>query len=115
FLGPNRLRDGVRSFGGAIRAALDRSTAPFVGREAMIRDGRLASLKHTQHWPQTISVFSPMPEPEKGEPHGAATLLRVPVNTTDRAEAAQLRISWAVFLPISDASDIVIPVDGSAL
>src|SRR5208282_1720989 len=77
FLGPNRLRDGVRSFGGAIRAALDRSTAPFVGREAMIRDGRLASLKHTQHWPQTISVFSPMPEPEKGEPHGAATLLRV--------------------------------------
>ncbi len=56
-----------------------------------------------------------MPEPEKGEPHGAATLLRVPVNTTDRAEAAQLRISWAVFLPISDASDIVIPVDGSAL
>ena len=56
-----------------------------------------------------------MPELEKGEPHGAATLLRVPVGATDRAEAAQLRISWAVFLPISDASDIDIPVDGSAV
>ena len=114
FLGPNRLSDGVRSFGGAIRDVVDRSTAPFVGREAMIRDGRLAKLKRTQHWPQTISVLRPMPDPEKGEPHGAATLLRVPVGATDQAEAAQLRISWAVFLPISDASDIIIPVDGNA-
>ena len=112
FLGPNRLSDGVRSFGGAIRTAVDRSTAPFVGREAMILDGRLTSLKRSQRWPQTISVFSPRPEPEKGEPHGAATLLRAPI---DRAEAAQLRVSWAVFLPISDASDILIPVDESAL
>ncbi|GIL01093.1 MAG: hypothetical protein BroJett030_09920 [Alphaproteobacteria bacterium] len=115
FLGPNRSSDGVRSFGGAIRAATDRSTAPFVGREAMIPDGRLASLKRTQHWPQTISVLSPEPVSEKGEPHGATTLLRAPPGSTERAEVAQLRVSWAVFLPVSDASDIIIPVDGSAL
>jgi hypothetical protein len=115
FLGPNRLSDGVRSFRGTIRSAVDSSTAPFIGREAMVRDGRLASLKRTPHWPQTISVLSPTPEPEKGEPHGAATLLRVSVGTTDRAQAAQIRVSWAVFLPISDASEIVIPVDESAL
>lgn len=115
FLGPNRSSVGVRSFGGAIRIAVDRSTASFVGREALIQDGRLASLKRTQHWPQTISVLSPRPEREKGEPHGAATLLRVPLGATDRTGAAQLRISWAVFLPISDASDIVIPIDESTL
>ncbi|CAN7727809.1 sacsin N-terminal ATP-binding-like domain-containing protein [Mesorhizobium sp. LjRoot246] len=115
FLGPNRSSDGVRSFGGAIRSAIDNSTAPFVGREAMIPDSRLASLKRTQHWPQTISVLSPEPVSEKGEPHGATTLLRASPGATDRAEVAQLRVSWAVFLPISDASDFVIPVDGSAL
>ena len=91
---------------------MERSTAPFVGREAMIGNGRLASLKRAQHWPKTISVLSPRPETEKGEPHGAATLLRAPI---ERPEVAQLRISWAVFLPISNASDVVIPVDGSAL
>lgn len=115
FLGPKCLSDGVRSFGGAIEAAADRSTAPFVGREAMVPDGRLADLRRTRHWPQTIDVRSPKPVPEKGEPHGAATLLRVPMSTIHPAETAQLRISWAVFLPISDASDIVIPVDGKAL
>jgi hypothetical protein len=111
FLGPSRLSDGVRSFGGAIKTTLDTSTAPFVGREAKIVEGRLKRLKRSEQWPQTISVLSPRPEPEKGEPHGAATLLRAPIN---RAEVAQLRISWAVFLPISDAFDIVIPVDESA-
>lgn len=114
FLGPNRLSEGVRLFGGTIGAAADGSTAPFVGREAMTPDGRLASLKRTQHWPQTISVLRPEPVPEKGEPHGAATLMRVPLGASDRTDATQLRLSWAVFLPISDASDIVIPIDGSA-
>ncbi len=115
FLGPSRLSDGVRSFGGAIGATTDRSTAPFVGREAMALDGRLAALRRTQHWPQTITVLSPQPVPEKGEPHGAATLLRIPQRGIERDASAQLRISWAVFLPISDASDIVIPVDSSTL
>jgi hypothetical protein len=114
-LGPRRLSNGVRSFGGAIRAAGDGPTAPFVGREGMIPDGRLANLKLTPHWPQSISVLSPRPEPEKGEPHGAATLLRLPWGAPNQSEAGQLRISWAVFLPISDASDITIPVDGGAL
>jgi hypothetical protein len=115
FLGQGRLGDGVRSFGGAIAATTERSTAPFVGREAMALDGRLAALKRTQHWPQTITVLSPQPVPEKGEPHGAATLLRIPKGAIERAASAQLRISWAVFLPVSDASDIVIPLDGSTL
>jgi hypothetical protein len=114
-LGPSRLSNGARSFGGAIRAVGDGPTAPFVGRERTIPDGRLANLKLTPHWPQSISVLSPRPEPEKGEPHGAATLLRVPWGVPNRSEAGQLRISWAVFLPISDASDVSIPVDGGAL
>ncbi|MCB1467022.1 MAG: hypothetical protein KDK08_07745, partial [Rhizobiaceae bacterium] len=114
-LGPSHLSNGVRSFGGAIRAVGDGPTAPFVGREGMIPDGRLANLKLTPHWPQSISVLSPRPEPEKGEPHGAATLMRAPWGAPNRSEAGQLRISWAVFLPISDASDISIPVNGGAL
>jgi hypothetical protein len=44
------------------------------------------------------------------EPHGAATLLRV-----SKSALSQLRISWAVFLPISEASDISIPPDGNTL
>jgi hypothetical protein len=115
FLGPKRMSNGVRSFGGAIRTAMDKLKAPFIGREAMIRDGRLARLKRTEHWPKTISVLSATPQPEKGEPHGAATLLRVPAGPASLAEAAQLRVSWAVFLPVSDASDIVIQLDESAL
>jgi hypothetical protein len=115
FVGPNRLSDAVHVFGGKIEGAQDRSTASFVGREAMAFDGRLADLKRTPYWPQTITVLSPRPVPEKGEPHGAATLLRIPHKETARSTPAQLRISWAVFLPISDASDIIIPLDDRAL
>lgn len=115
FLGPSRLSDGVRSFGGAIGATADNSTTPFVGREAMAFDGRLAALRRTRHWPQTITVLSAQPVPEKGEPHGAATLLWIPKRESERTESAQLRISWAVFLPISDASDIVINIYDSTL
>src|SRR6185436_17876278 len=88
----------------------DRSVGQFVGREAMIVDGRLAGLRQTPHWPKTISVLSPTPQPEKGEPHGAATLLRA-----SKSVPSQLRISWAVFLPISEASDVEIPLDGNLL
>ncbi|WP_067732778.1 sacsin N-terminal ATP-binding-like domain-containing protein [Novosphingobium naphthalenivorans] len=116
FVGPNRLGDGVHAFGGKIEAAPERSTALFVGREAMALDGRLAELKRTPHWPQTITVLNPQPVPEKGEPHGAVTLLRIPyTEEVARIAPAQLRISWAVFLPISDESSIVIPLDDSAL
>lgn len=115
FVGPNRLGDGVHAFGGKIEAASAKSTASFVGREAMAIDGRLAELKRAPHWPQTITVLSPQPVPEKGEPHGAATLLRIPHGGIGRTAHAQLRISWAVFLPISDVSDTLIQLDDSAL
>lgn len=111
FLGPDRLNDSVRSFGGVIGNTADRSTAPFIGREAMVLDGRLAELRLTEVWPRTITVRSPHPVPEKGEPHGAATLLRIPHGGIARTMPARLRISWAVFLPISDESSIDIPLD----
>jgi hypothetical protein len=109
-LGPKHWHSGTRSFGGTIKTRPDQSMGQFVGREAMILDGRLAGLRLTAHWPKTISVLSPTPQPEKGEPHGAATLLRA-----SKSALSQLRISWAVFLPISEASDITIPLDGNAL
>jgi hypothetical protein len=111
FQGPDRLNGSVRTFGGAIGNTADRSTAPFVGRETMALDGRLAELRRTPHWPQTTTVRSPKPGPEKGEPHGAATLLRIPHGGSARTMPARLRISWAVFLPISDESSIDIPLD----
>ena len=109
-LGPKHWHSGTRSFGGTIKTRPEQSVAQFVGREAMILDGRLAGLRLTPHWPKTISVLSPTPQPEKGEPHGAATLVRA-----SKSAPSQLRISWAVFLPISEASDIAIPLDGSIL
>ncbi|MFT4091204.1 MAG: hypothetical protein QM645_10760 [Asticcacaulis sp.] len=111
FVGPNRLGDSLHVFGGKIEATPERSVVSFVGREAMALDGRLADLKRTSHWPQTITVLSPQPVPEKGEPHGAATLLRIPYGGDARTMPARLRISWAVFLPISDESSIDIPLD----
>jgi hypothetical protein len=111
FVGPNRLGDGVHAFGGKIEVAPERSTALFVGRETMALDGRLAELKRPPLWPQTITVLSPQPVPEKGEPHGAATLLRIPHGGSARTMPARLRISWAVFLPISDESSIDIQLD----
>ena len=109
-LGPKHWHSGVRSFGGTIKSRPDQLVGQFVGREAMIPDGRLADLRRTSHWPKTISVLSPKPQSEKGEPHGAATLLR-----TSNTASSQLRISWAVFLPISEAFDVTIPLDGSPL
>jgi hypothetical protein len=82
----------------------------FVGREAMISDDRLAGLRLNRHWPKTITVLSPTPQPEKGEPHGAAMLLRA-----SKSDRSQLRISWAVFLPVSEIADIEIPLNGNSL
>ncbi|WP_290482030.1 sacsin N-terminal ATP-binding-like domain-containing protein, partial [Hyphomonas sp. UBA3201] len=109
-LGPKHWQSGTRSFGGTIKIRSDQSVAQFVGRETMALDGRLAGLRQTPHWPKTISVLSPTPQPEKGEPHGAATLLRASEGTL-----SQLRISWAVFLPISEDYDTTIPLDGNSL
>lgn len=109
-LGPKHWHSGTRPFGGTTTTGADRSVGQFVGREAMILDGRLARLRLTPHWPKTISVLSPTPQPEKGEPHGAATLLRA-----SKSAPSQLRISWAVFLPISEIAEIVIPMDGETL
>lgn len=109
-LGPKGWHTGIRLFGGTIKTHPDQSVGKFVGREATILDGRLARLRLTPHWPKTISVLSPTPQPEKGEPHGAATLLRAA-----KTAQSQLRISWAVFLPISETADIDIPVGESGL
>jgi hypothetical protein len=103
-LGPKHWHSGTRSFGGTINSDPDKSTAQFVGREATIPGGRPARLRLTPHWPKIISVLNPTPQPEKGEPHGAATLLR-----TARNAQSRLRISWAVFLPTSEEVDIVVP------
>ena len=109
-LGPREWLSGARSFGGAIDTHPDHLVSRFVGREATIQKGRLAHLRRSPHWPRTISVLSPKPQPEKGEPHGAATLLH-----DAKSSQSQLRISWAVFLPISENTDITIPIDDASI
>jgi hypothetical protein len=104
-LGPVKWTNGIRSFGGDARTLPSRESAPFVGREATLSVERLVLLQRDPHWPTTIDVRSPQPKPEKGEPHGAATLIRAPQN-----RPAELRISWAVLLPVSDEGDIRIPL-----
>ena len=99
-----------RSFRGTIETRPDGSASSFVGRETMVRGGRLEDLQRSPHWPKTITVFDPEPQPEKGEPHGAVTLSRGAMKGP-----SQLRISWAVFLPVSEDSEVVIPIDGADL
>ena len=65
-----------RSYRGTIKTHPYESAAPFVGREAMIQEGRLDELQRSQHWPTTITVVDAGPQAEKGEPHGAVTLSR---------------------------------------
>ena len=80
------------------------------GRETTAVDGRLQQLQSGAHWPRTISVLI-LPRSRKRANH-----------TPRRSSFAglkprppQLRISWAVFLPVSEDSDIVIPLEGKAL
>ena len=87
-LGPQEWDSGTRSFGGTIEISPNSSAAKFVGREATVPGGRLARMRRTPHWPTTISVLSSTSQPEKGEPHGAAVLLRAAKSTP-----SQLRIS----------------------
>ena len=84
----------------------------FVGREATTQDHDLEHLRCSDHWPKTISALSTESEREKGEQHGAVTLLRTGENPTQRSE---LRISWAVFLPISETQGCVLPIDAADL
>ena len=101
-LGPERWPAGVRSFNGTVGTEPDRTNARFVAREATRRTDGLQRLQDNNHWPPAISALSSTPQPEKGEPHAAATLLRVPRTATSEA-GSDLTISWAVFLPISEA------------
>lgn len=110
-LGPNAWRSGVRSFSGSVRTCPEGSEARFVGREATILTERLKHLQNCPQWPRTINALSAAEsEPEKGEPHGAATLVKA-AHGDDHP--SQLRISWAVFLPISETKDTELRVDAA--
>lgn len=90
--GPSNPRPFTGNFTGKLLG--QRGSDCFVGREATTEDPRLKDLRsNSEHWPTTDSY---PPKREKGEQHGAATLLRT--NSTRN----ELRISWAVFLPISE-------------
>lgn len=109
-LGPVVWPDGVRQFGGRISVQSGQAVRKFVGREATLSNGRTEHLKSSFFWPRTVSVDTPSSEPEKGEPHGAVTVMRAPTS-----KPAKIRISWGVFLPISNDHDVDIPLDDSAL
>lgn len=86
----------------------DQSVAQFVGREAMILDGRLAGLRLTPHWPKTISVLAQH-----------RNLKRVSRTGRRRccAHPRALCRSCGFLGPgcRSEASDIAIPLDGNTL
>ena len=109
-LGPREWHSGVRPFGGTIDTHPEHTVSQFFGREVTTQNGRLAHLRRSPHWPKTISVLDPVPQPEKGEPHGAAVLLH-----DAKSSQPQLRISWAVFLPISENADIRIPIENTSM
>ena len=97
-LGPNDWREGARTFDGVIATGPgdQEETRRFVAREATVWNDRLRGLRNGDHWPKTHSALSSKPTPEKGEPHGAATLVRIV------GPGSTLEIDWAVFLPISE-------------
>ena len=97
----------TRVFRGTIDIGSDHPTR-FVGREVTLQDRTLERLRCSHHWPKTISALSAETGREKGEQHGAVTLLRA---RNDETERSDLRISWAVFLPISEMEDQMIPID----
>lgn len=97
-LGPNDWREGARTFDGVIATGPgdQEETRRFVAREAIVWNDHLRGLRNGDHWPKTHSALSSKPTPEKGEPHGAATLVRIV------GPGSTLEIDWAVFLPISE-------------
>lgn len=104
-LGPKAWTEGVREFAGRLELTPSSAggAARFIGRESMVGSRVLDELRSSNEWPKTISVLHPTPQPEKGEPHGAATL----VHSTDD-QRSDLRIQWAVFLPTTDETEIKI-------
>ena len=102
--------DGVRPLHGTIHRVPDGRSMPYVGLEALLPNHHLGELKDSEYWPCTLTAFSPVPQPEKGEPHGAISLWCDP-----RSHASELSISWAVFLPVSDEEVITIPIEGPSV
>lgn len=104
-LGPKDWIEGEREFVGRLEVAPKSAGGParFVGRESMVGSQTLNDLRGSDDWPKTISVLHATPQPEKGEPHGAAIL----VHSIDD-QRSDLRIQWAVFLPTSDETEIKI-------
>lgn len=100
------LHPCTSSFHGKIDTGSGRLSA-FTGRETTTRDGRLEELQCSEHWPKTISTLRPEPTREKGDQHGAAILVRAP---NEKDQTNELRIAWAVFLPISENEE-VLPID----
>lgn len=118
-LGPKDRREGTRTFAGTIETGPRASKEKFVAREATFWNGRLKDLKSSDHWPRTHSALSSTPTPEKGEPHGAATLLRVTGPCRSPGAVLQparstLEIAWAVFLPVETDGESI-PIDGPDL
>lgn len=109
---PDQWLSGQRTFAGVISSGESGNGDParFTGREATVVGGRLDRLRSTEHWPRTISVFNAQPEPEKGAPHGAATLLRL-----RNPSQSELKVSWAVFLPTAETADISLPLNDTGL
>ena len=105
--GPDNQPPYRRSFRGTIHTGQDDS-ASFIGREATIRDQDLERLRCSEHWPKIISAVSSKFRREKAEQHGAATLLRTGSSTTRRSD---LKISWAVFLPVSETESTVLGIE----
>lgn len=108
-LGPKEWHEGVRTFAGSIKTGPGTSTNKFVAREAMVWNRSLEDLRNDRHWPKTLSALSSTPTQEKGEPHGAATLLRV------SGRRSVLEIDWAVFLPVSETDRKSVSIDVSSL
>ncbi|MCY4400173.1 MAG: hypothetical protein OXE96_12675 [Gemmatimonadetes bacterium] len=97
----------VRRLHGTIQRIPDGRRMQYVGREALLPNHHLCELKDSKYWPHSHTAYSPAPRPEKGEPHGAISLWCDP-----RSQASELSISWAVFLPVSDEGDTLIPIKG---
>ena len=98
-LGPTKnWREDERIFAGIIAtgAGDQEESQRFVAREATVWNDRLKGLQSGDHWPRTPSALSLKPTPEKGGPHGAATLVHID------GPGSALEIDWAVFLPISE-------------
>lgn len=107
-LGPREWPDGARTFAGTIATRPGTSKEKFVAHEVTLRKG-LEHLRRSDHWPRTHSALCSKPTPEKGEPHGAATLVRI------AGRGSTLEIDWAVFLPVSEADRKSISVNGPDL